>query len=180
MFDLMIDLETMGTGPTAAIVSIGARFFSIENEALGPKFEATIHLGSAMAHGGTIEAGTVIWWLQQNDQARKNICFGGRDIKVVLQEFSDWIAETCRHEDVRPWGNSASFDCMKIQTACERVGIKTPWYWTNERCFRSVRHMFPRIEYDPSQKGDAAHTALADADFQIEHLFRIKRERKTV
>ena len=32
--------------------------------------------------------------------------------------------------------------------------------------------------YDPSQKGEGAHNALADAVFQVEHLFKIKNRGK--
>lgn len=173
--DLMIDTETMGLGSNGALCSIGAVFFDVRNSTLGPTFNATIHLATAMRDGGTIDAGTVMWWLGQEDAARKAIRFGGRDIKDVLTEFGTFIAETCRHEDVRPWGNSASFDLTKIDTACQRSGVKTPWYWTNERDFRTVRNLHPKVEYDPSLKGVSAHNALADAVFQAEHLFAIQR-----
>ena len=177
-FDAMLDTETCGMPPTGALVSIGARFFSLDNMTLGPSFEATIHLASAVAHGGTMDAGTVLFWLRQPDQARKAIAYGGRPIDTVLQEFSDWIAETCRHEDVRMWGNSPSFDCQIVGSAYDRLGMPRPWYWNRERDFRTVRAMYPKVEYDTSEKGDGAHTALADADFQIRHLFRIKESMK--
>lgn len=179
MFDqVMCDLETMGMPPDGAVVSIGACFFDMKNEVIGPTFEQTIHLGSAVEAGGTISPGTVMFWLGQPDQARKAIRFGGRQIAVVLTEFSDWIAETCRHEDVYMWGNSPSFDQQMLGGAYDRLGIKRPWYWSRERDFRTVRGLFPKVEYDTSTMGDDAHTALADAIFQTEHIFKIKRYRR--
>ena len=96
----------------------------------------------------------------------------------MLQEFSDWIKETCRHEDVRPWGNSNRFDLGITESAYKRAGIPAPWVHWNERDFRTVRNLYPGVEYDPSKKGDGAHDALTDAVFQINHLFAIKRSRK--
>ena len=171
--DLMIDIETMGTAADSALVQIGAVFFNIPRRALGPTFLQTIHLATAVRDGGKIDPGTVLWWLGQGDAARKGIRFGGRDIRVVLQEFSDWIKETCRHEDVRVWGNSPTMDCTIPRTAYERAGMEVPWYWSHERDFRTVRNMNPKVEYNTDDKGDDAHNALVDAVFQAKHLFKI-------
>lgn len=177
MFDLMVDVESMGKESNAALLSIGARFFSLRDETLGPSFQQTIHLATAVRDGGVIEAPTVLWWLGQSQQARDGVRFGGQDIANVLRDFGDWIGETCRQEDVRMWGNNDTFDVLKIETACRRSGVRVPWHWVNCRDFRTVRAMYPQIKYDPTEKGDGAHNALADADFQVNHLFRIKRER---
>lgn len=177
-FDLMIDIECAGLPPNGALLSIGAVFFDVHTQTLGPTFLKTIHLGTSVRDGGVIDPGTFLWWLGQSDEARKGVRFGGQDHKAVLQEFADWIAETCRLEDVRPWGNGAAFDLTVLGSAYKRTGITTPWYFTNERCFRTIRNMFPGVPYDPSAKGDAAHNALADAVFQAEHLFAIKNRNK--
>lgn len=179
-FDLMIDLETMGLPPNGALISIGAVFFDIHTETLGPTFSRTIHLGSAVAAGGQIDPGTVIWWLLQSDEARRAVAYGGEPIDKVLQEFSGWLYEHCRVEDVRPWGNGSSFDMTLLNSAFKQVGIPTPWKFWNERCFRTVRNMHPGVKFDPSKKGTGAHNALVDAEFQAQHLFAIKRAAKGV
>lgn len=177
--DLMIDLETMGTSPTAAVLSIGACFFDTEKCQIGPTFLRTVNLATAVRDGGVIEPATVIWWLGQSQEARDGVRFSGIDIRTALQEFSDYVAENCRTQDVRPWGNSNSFDLTILRGAFERAGMKAPWYWSNERDFRTVRNMYPQIEYNPDDKGSGAHNALADSIFQAKHLFKIKnRNRK--
>ena len=177
-FDLMIDTETMSTAEDAALLSIGAVFFDLHSETLGPRFCRTIHLGSSAAAGGRIDASTVLWWLRQGDEARKAVAYGGEPIEKVLQDFAQWVAETCRIEDCRPWGNSASFDLTIVRTAYERLGLKHPWIHWNERDFRTVRNLCPAVEYDTKAKGEGAHNALTDAIFQAEHLFKIKRAKK--
>lgn len=174
----MIDTETMGKRHDAALVSIGAVFFDLSTQTLGPTFLQTIHLGSAVAHGGAMDPSTVLWWLRQSEEARKGICFGGRAIPDVLTDFAAFIAETCRPADVRPWGNSDSFDILKMEGAYERCGMAIPWFWTNVRDFRTVRNLNPQVVYDPKAKGDAAHNAVADAAFQVQHLFAIKRSKQ--
>ncbi len=179
-FDCMIDVESMGKGADAALVALGAAFFDIRTQTIGPTFLRTINLATAVRDGGTMDPSTVIFWLRQGDAARHSVAYNGQDIRKVLQDFSDWIKETCRHEDVRPYGNSNSFDLPKIETAMERIGMKTPWHFINVRCFRTMRAMYPSVEYNPAEKGDGAHNALADAEFQVRHLFKIVNRNKKV
>ena len=177
-FDLMIDTETAGMPPTGALMSIGAVFFDLHTQTVGPSFNRTIHLASSVKHGGTIDPGTVLWWLRQGDAARKAVAYGGEPLDLVLTEFSSWIAQTCRREDVRPWGNGASFDLTIVGSAYKRLGLQTPWHFTNERCFRTIRNQHPTVEYDTDEKGTGAHNALIDAVFQAKHLFAIKNRNK--
>ncbi len=177
-FDLMCDVECLGKGEDAALVSLGAVFFDLKTQTMGPTFLRTINLATAVRDGGTMDAATVIWWMRQGDAARHSIAYNGQDIRKVLQDFSDWIKETCRHEDVRPYGNSNSFDLPKIETAMGRIGMKVPWHFINVRCFRTMRAMYPSVEYNPAEKGDGGHNALIDAQFQIAHLFKIANRNK--
>ena len=177
-FDLMIDTETAGLPPTGALLSIGAVFFDLQTQTMGPTFLRTVHLATSVRDGGTIDPSTFMWWLGQSDEARHGIRFGGQDIRKVLQDFSDWIKETCRHEDVRPYGNSASFDLPKIASACQRAGLPVPWHYVHERCFRTMRAMYPSVEYNPADKGTGNHNALEDAKFQVEHLWKIANRNK--
>lgn len=176
-FDCMVDVEAAGLPPTGALMSIGACFFDLHTQTIGPTFNRTIHLASSVKHGGTMDASTVLWWLRQDPKAQKAVAYGGEPLDLELGDFSKWIAEHCRHEDVRPWGNGASFDLTIVGGAYKRLDMTTPWHFTNERDFRTVRCQNPQVEYDPSKKGDEAHNALADAIFQCEHLFAIKRSR---
>ena len=129
--------------------------------------------------------------LRQNDQAlrlkaegdakklpRVSIeAYNGEPIETVLDDFGTWIAQTCRHEDVRPFGNSASFDLGILGGAYDRLGKPRPWVHWNERCFRTIRNLYPAVEYNVEDKGREAHNALADAVFQASHIFKIKQSR---
>lgn len=177
-FDLMADVESAGLPPTGALLSIGCVFFDLHTCTLGPTFNRTIHLASSVKHGGTMDPGTFLWWLRQGPEAQKAVAFGGEPIDLVLTDFSAWIAEHCRHEDVRPWGNSNSMDLTLINGAYKRLGLTAPWHFTQERDFRTVRCQNPQVLYDPAQKGAGAHNALTDAVFQARHLFLIKESRR--
>lgn len=171
----MIDTETAGLPPDGALLSIGACFFDVAAEQIGATFNKTIHLATSMRDGGKVDASTVLWWMGQSESARNAVRFNGIDIRKVLTEFSEFINDNCPDNAVRPWGNGSSFDLTIIGTAYQRAGIAVPWHFSKERCFRTVRNMYPAVVYDPAEKGDGAHNALADAEFQAFHMMKIKR-----
>lgn len=177
--DLMIDLETMGLPPDGALLSIGACFFDVETCTIGPTFSRTVSLATSVRDGGTLVPGTIIWWLGQTQEARDAVRFSGIDVRTALQDFSDFIAEHSDHKTVRPWGNGASFDLTILESAYLRAGMKAPWYFANQRCFRTTRNLYPKVEYNPEDKGADAHNALSDAIFQAQHLFKIKNRNKS-
>ena len=176
--DLMLDVESFGIAEDAALVGIGAVFFDLQTQAIGPTFNAAIHLATSMAAGGTVEASTILWWLGQSEAVRSTVRFGARDVRVVMTEFCDWVRARSDTKTVRTWGNSAAFDCGKISNTLRRLGLDTPWHWTRERCFRTVRNQYPQVEYDPSQKIGEAHDPLVDAMFQVQHLLKLKNRNK--
>ena len=78
----MIDLETLGTDPTAPIVAIGAVFFDPKTGELGVEFSATIDFESACERR-TPDASTIKWWLKQSDDARAKVIRGNSTMETL-------------------------------------------------------------------------------------------------
>ena len=91
--EIMLDLETMGTGPDAAIIAIAAVEFDRETGKLGREFYEVVDLASAMAAGSTVEASTILWWMQQSDEARGEFRRAGIEIREALIRFAVWLSE---------------------------------------------------------------------------------------
>ncbi len=177
-YELMLDTETMGGGDNGAIIQIGARFFIYANgkEELGPSFLRNINLGSAMASGGTVDAPTIMFWLRAGEEARKSVAYGGEPIVDVLNDFRAFVEEHSRIDTVRLWGNAPRFDITKLESAYRRLGQEPCWWWRNEKDLRMLRMWYGYlVPYDPEEKGATAHNALADADFQISHVWKVGR-----
>lgn len=170
MTDFMIDLETMSARSDAAIVSIGAVEFSAE-KGLGEEFYANVDLASAMRCGGRVDGDTILWWLRQSDEARKVLGTAADDIAKVLQDFSGYIRKVSGKSTPVLWGNSCSFDNVILRNAYEGCGLVAPWNYRGDRCYRTMKDMFPEV---PPVKalgaGNVAHNALDDAKFQARHL----------
>lgn len=182
MLDIMIDLETMGTGPNAAIIAIGAVEFDIEKNKLGERFYRVVDLTSSARQGGVMDASTVLWWMKQDESARSQFEQEGTPIGGALCGFVGWLYDNGRTaETLRMWGNGAGFDNVILSTAYERHSegcASAPWAFYNNRCYRTMKAMFPQVAL-PERKG-VKHNALDDAVFQAEHLLLIMQHIKAM
>lgn len=164
---VMLDLETMGTRAGCAITAIGAVRFDAEGRRA--EFYQTIDLRSCERAGLRIEADTALWWLRQGESARRELFNATTHLNDALLQFSAWMqeggAETC------VWGNGADFDNVILTAAYERVQIYRPWPRFRDRCFRTVKNLFPA----PLLRAETAHHALLDAQLQAQFLIDLLR-----
>lgn len=165
--NVMLDLETMGNGPQAAIVAIGAVEFSLETGDLGSEFYAPVSLASAAQAGGEMDASTVLWWMQQSDEARALFKVPGRPLADALQAFTQWVGNHGTYDGVCVWGNGATFDNVILASAYRRLNAPRPWPFWGDRCYRTVKAMHPNV---PLTRVGVHHNALDDAKSQALHL----------
>lgn len=162
----MIDLETLGTGPSSAILSLGAVVFDING--LGNEFYEVIELESCIKAGLQIDANTVMWWMQQADEARETFNNPrSLSITTVLSVFSDWV----RRNNIKYiWGNGSAFDNVILANAYKACDINVPWKYADDRCYRTLRGLYPQIK---TERVGTYHNALDDAKSQALHLIEI-------
>jgi exodeoxyribonuclease VIII len=167
----MLDLETMGTSGNAAILAIGAvQFCPIEGK-IGEKFYVTVDLESAVQMGGIIDAPTVLWWLQQSAEARAPFAKQGEHINVALADFHNWVKSLVDDTKViQMWGNASTFDNVILQSAYQRSCITLPWKFWGDRCYRTMKNLFPEIKL---KRVGTGHNAVDDAESQALHLIEI-------
>lgn len=182
MKNIMLDLETMGNGSNAAIVSIGAVFFDPLTGETGEEFYEVISLKSS-AQYGELDASTVQWWMNQSDEARA--IFKAKSqvpLLSALNAFSCWIHDHCaRNEKNKPdaivWGNGASFDNVILRNAYKASHQIEPWFFANDRDVRTVVDLGRNLRnIDPKKElplEGVAHNALDDAYFQASYVSTI-------
>ena len=168
--NVMIDLETMGTNNNSAIIAIGAVAFDIETGELGSHFYQTIDLIDSVSNGGIIDASTVLWWMKQSEEARKEFERPANYEVESLIDFANYLDRNSFTDDVKVWGNGASFDNVILTNAYRRCGEQLPWKYYNDRCYRTMKNLAPHIKME---REGTHHNALADAISQAKHLIRI-------
>lgn len=164
MQDVMIDIETLGTGANSVILSIGAVRFGIDG--LGDSFYCVVNTESCVAHGLVVEARTVQWWSEQGEEAREvlDAAATGLQLPAALQALTssfDWA-------NTRVWCNGLNFDLPILDTAYRTCGLSAPWAYYNGRDYRTFKAEFARdlvneCQVEPTVKHDALEDARAQA-----------------
>lgn len=171
---VMVDLETMGTAPGSALLSIGAVHFDPAGPPLPPladmperhRFYQAIDLADAAASGLTIDAGTVMWWLRQEAGARAALTESKPlPLRTVLRMLNGWIENFCHPVptgEPEPatlvlWGHGAAFDPVLLEATYRACGFTPPWSYKN---IRDTRTLFALVG-KPHIGND--HHALRDA-----------------
>jgi len=167
----MLDIETMGNQSYSSILSIGAVQFDLETGEIGKKFYTTVSLDSCLQTGLIINGSALEWWMKQNEQAKKDL-FSGEKLHIAsaLYELSSFI------EDISPkpivWGNSARFDCGILTDAYNKLSLKTPWDFRDERCVRTLVSFNPSIKLSEKMVGNY-HNPIDDCIYQIGYCSKI-------
>jgi len=177
MSHIMIDLETMSTEPNAAIVAIGAVVVNFEKNGLREEFYRRISLESSVLSGGIIDPDTVIWWLKQSRLARREIYSASATIEKSCTSFLEFVERNGGAGTVKVWGDGASFDNVILSSTFQRLRLPVPWKYWNDRCYRTVKNMYPDIK---SHNSGTEHNALDDAKAQANKLLGIYQENKGV
>ncbi|MBS9442451.1 3'-5' exonuclease [Photorhabdus heterorhabditis] len=176
MNNLMIDLETMGNTPNSPIISIGAVFFEPSTGDLGASTSINISLESSMQRGAAPDASTIMWWMQQSEQARASVSEATKPLNEALLEFRQFINTNVNSKYLQVWGNGASFDCVILRNSYGLCGLTIPWVWWNDRDVRTIVEMGKAIGFDPKRDmpfDGIRHNALDDAIHQAKYVSAI-------
>lgn len=170
--DVMVDLETLGNTPGCVILSIGAIGFDPVRGEIGDTYYRVINKQSCLDAGLHIDRDTEAWWRKQSPEAREVLT------EAETSEFA--LADTLQHfavglirtfgENVRIWGNGADFDNAIMAVAYRQCGIRLPWKFWNNRCYRTLKEQHPGVKL---ARTGTYHNALDDARTQAIHALRI-------
>lgn len=170
---VMIDLETMSSHMDAAIVAIGAVAFDPRGSSLldmlsvsiegqpDTCFYTNVQLQSCLNAGLKVSGDTIMWWLQQSQEARDAISSTPSvAIWSALYKLLVWI-EHVKPEQV--WAH-ANFDLSILDTAYKACGwSKVPWKYYNARDVRTIYDLAYSGEKVPNIPETNKHHALYDA-----------------
>lgn len=177
--ELMIDLETYGVGPRALVLSVGAVAFTFSDKGWAERmrYRAVLDREEQIALDREVDPSTVAWWAKQSPEARAVLDEPQLPLMQALAELRVFVMEhTVGELRLRPWGNGADFDLVILSTLYRDALLQPPWRYHQQRCFRTLKSMFPR-EYEAAKVtvgGNAVrHDALADAEWQAKVAYEM-------
>ena len=160
MQSVMIDIETLGLGPNAPIVQIAATTFDI----LDPEFNQYCQPGT-----GTVDAGTMTFWLEMEDEARLTLAKGLRTampMHDVLWDLRDWFGSLGTVDEV--WSHGPAFDIHLLSNAFARHHMEVPWHYRSIRDTRTLYQLaYGEPTPPPIDDHHVAHNALDDCRAQV-------------
>lgn len=178
---VMIDLETMGVLQNAPILAIGAVWFDPATGELGKRFYGAIDIEDACRHGRP-SGGTIKWWMEQSDEARKAAVAGTHTSAHVFGKFREFLLAP--EVAMQPWGNGACFDISMLDYAFLKItGEAAPWKFWNVRDCRTIRELgLAAGQKFKGERGGTHHQALDDAIYQaqeVSHYWQALTGKKT-
>jgi exodeoxyribonuclease VIII len=162
----MLDLETLATSSNAVVASIGAvEFEPYPKSPIAKPFYAILSDWKAQMNvGRSVDPDTVKFWLQQDPIAIKELLKpeGDGAVKTIeaLHEFAHFVGDG---KDVWIWGNGADFDNIILGSLYEDFGVKRPWSYGRNRCYRTLKNILPEVKVT---RAGTHHNALDDAAYQ--------------
>ena len=182
MLRIMIDLETLDTHPTAAMIAIGivikkesdlqdCRMWNVDPDLVQ----------------GTTNPETLKWWKNQDPRVFQEVWKGNQTQKEVIQSVQSYLKSTLEkhveehpRSSVRLYADPAAFDFPILRHQFKLAGIEPPWSWRDERCLRTMKK---ELEDDgmwiPSFANEYAHHPVYDCLEQfreLEHILEFRKE----
>lgn len=158
---IMLDIETLGTHPGAAILEICAQTFNPRTAVLGRPLTLEIDLLSCISLGYECDPDTAAWHLKRQYAGHLR----GIPIRHALERLKQFIAQTPGAE-VWAWG--MDFERPMLDAACLVAGVTGPesgilWPYYLGRDARTLWHtVFPMEKPTPK-----VHRATEDVRIQI-------------
>jgi len=175
---VMLDIETLGTAPSSAIVSIGAVRFSWKDGAVSDKFYINVDAADCVRLGLKIDPDTIQWWSTQPKEARQAWMKDPVSVHEALSTFNEWFGKG----KPEVWCNGMNFDFPLLETAFRAVELKSPWQYYLLNDMRTIVNMFnARDKYRVWRQNDAEsvyHNALDDCIAQAKFLSQMIGEIK--
>lgn len=180
-----LDLETLDTKPTAAVLSIGLAKFDPAASQIVKVIDLIVNWKEQVDEfGRTTSDSTLAWWAEQSEEARKVLELSENSEESV-HEMLLMLGEMLGPKPVI-WGNGSSFDNVILRSLFDSYGVRAPWSFKDDMDMRTICRLEPFIrEMIPkaTQKMIGAevvregthHNAADDAVYQARVIMRIQR-----
>lgn len=187
-YELMFDLETLDTLPSAVVLSVGAVIWKtveyqprvLEWEPV-ERFYRVINIQEQLDTKRTVSQATLLWWLQQDLTAREEAFAPVRQpARLALDDFSYWADQ---YEINAFWASPATFDFPIWEDFAMTFGKHTPWTYRQKYDVRTVvrEANYPAKDHlIVKELAGVPHMPVFDCEAQIDLLTaaRVKAGRR--
>lgn len=183
---IMADIETLDLGARPIVTQIALYPFDMETEELihdALYLFLPIQPQMDLIPARTLSADTLLWWMQQGDEARdafeRNLSDDFEELPILMRQivrrFNKWTNDGRVEYELIAKG--PQFDIVAIETLLRDCGLKAPWKYDRIVDLRTLQRYAGVSSRDMTPpQGFIAHRADWDCKFQIEVYFESKRK----
>ena len=158
---LMIDIEGLGTGPDAAILTIAAQSFDAFGTGHYPDRHYYARITLESQENRRIQDDTLAWWATQPEAQAEAFA---EDNRVPLDQALDDLYKLAWQHDYI-WAQGPTYDINILEHAYKSYNKFQPWQFYKIRDSRTLIGLWPDCPAPP-----ASHHALEDCRRQIERV----------
>ena len=174
--DVMIDLETLDTTPTATVLTIGAVKFDPFGDTISKdpadNLYIKVDIDSCDKLGLTTSQSTIDWWSQQDPKAQDEAF--STEGRIPIHEAMNQLYKFCWGAQ-RVWSHGSAFDIIICEHIFAKLSKAVPWNFWQVRCTRTLFD----IGINPERVSVTAHHALSDAIDQASGVQTVMRTLRT-
>jgi hypothetical protein len=160
--DLMVDIETLGTGIRAVITQIGACYFDRNTGEIGKTFCENIRIQDSLNKGFEVDGDAIKFWLQQDKTIIKNMLKDAQDIEKVLGHFKQFYKK-----GTIAWAHT-TFDFPILSNAYYRLGLGQAIPYKMMRDIRTLVDL-SKTAHKKKEGDPKTHNALDDCIYQVKY-----------
>ena len=171
---IMIDIESLALAPKAVITQLAFVAFDLDDPDTVIRFdEEYLPLDPQIVLSRVISGDTLIWWMGQDEQARKRFeANKGNDFQELVALVQSWSRKLEQATDgatkVEVYAQGPQFDLVAIESLMADLGLETPWHYRQVRDLRTLAAeagmTSDTVQMAP---GLVPHHALSDCRHQI-------------
>lgn len=174
---IMIDLETLDLGPRSVVIQVGVIAFPLDDpETEMRRINEYLPVQPQLELKRTVSFKTVLWWLDQDEAARKRLKESdGNDMEELLalvrsihRKLSDVIRQVGEN-NVELWAKGPQFDAVNLESLFVDCGLDAPWKYDTVMDLRTLGRLAGVSSTTIDRAGLIPHVAVEDAKFQIRH-----------
>jgi hypothetical protein len=182
MYELMFDLETLDTKPSAVVLSVGAviwETFYSETDGLiwepVERFMRVLNMEEQLSRGRTVSQNTLLWWQRQDPTAKAEAFSPVRQpVERVLDEFREFVLPFMANNSPLNafWASPVAFDLPIWEDLAMTFSNFVPWSYNQQYDVRTVvreANLSVRDHKDSKLVG-VPHTPVYDCEWQISLL----------
>ncbi len=197
MLEMMVDLETLDTKPSAVVLSVGAviweTMYNPASDALSydirERFMRVLDMEEQFTRGRTVSQSTLLWWQDQDSTAKAEAFNPVRQsVETVLDDFMAFVShysfEDSADKKIKAfWASPVAFDLPIWEDLAMTFSGYVPWRYNQRYDVRTVvreANISAKNHEDPELVG-IPHTPIYDCEWQISILTaaRNKLNRRT-